>query len=263
MDLCTVISEGFIPHALNLIQSYKIFSYDQDVYVYYFNTDFKKLKVFNDLFGDQVKLVEVQNVCEHALNPKAFFYKVYAIKDCLLNKSNALIYSDSANCFVRDAKNIHNDLIDNSLFMCYPYEKLTNKYWTTKSCFEAIAAKSAEMMPQYWAGFQVYQKTERNIEFVSDLYKYMLLSEVALPIMNVKKPDGPEAPCIEHRCDQSALSLLIHKNNRHQFYNIDLNNKYGDWQTFINFDREYKHNFDKVILSPRESKFGNFRFLKT
>ena len=81
--------------------------------------------------------------------------------------------------------------------------------------------------------------------------------------MNVKKPDGPEAPCIEHRCDQSALSVLIHKNNRHQFYNIDSNNKYGDWQTFINFDREYKHNFDKVILSPRESKFGNFRFLKT
>jgi hypothetical protein len=80
--------------------------------------------------------------------------------------------------------------------------------------------------------------------------------------MNVKKPDGNDAPCIEHRCDQSVLSLLIHKNNRHQSFDTEKNNKYGDWQTLINFDQNYKHNFDKLILSPRESKFGNFRFLK-
>jgi len=45
-------------------------------------------------------------------------------------------------------------------------------------------------------------------------------------------------------------------------FDTEKNNKYGDWQTLINFDQNYKHNFDKLILSPRESKFGNFRFLK-
>ena len=263
MDLCTVISEAFIPQALNLIQSYKIFSYDQSVFVYHFNTSPDKLKIFKEIFGKQVKLIEVPNVCEHALNPKAFFYKVYAINDCLINHSKELIYSDSANCFIRKAVDIHNDLIDDSLFLAYPYEKLSNKYWTTAACFDIIGATSAEIMPQYWAGFQVYRRTTQNIDLVADLYRYMLLPEVALPGMDVKRPDGPESPCIEHRCDQSALSLLIHKNNRHQFYDISLNAKYGDWQTFVGFDEHYKHDFEKMTLSPRESKFGNFRFLKT
>ena len=263
MDLCTVISENFIPQALNLIQSYKILSYDKNVYLYYFNTDKNKLNVFRQAFGDKIKLIEVENVCAHALNPKAFFYKVYAIKNCLLNNSDGFIYSDSANCFIKDAKDLHNSLIDDSLFLPYPYESLTNKYWTTKKCFDVIEAPGAEIMPQYWAGFQVYRKSEKNINFVNELYRYMLLPEVALPSMNDKKPDGPDSPCLEHRCDQSALSLLIHKNNRHQFYDMNLNAKYGDWQTFVDFDKHFNPDFAKTILSPRESKFGKFRFLKT
>ena len=48
MDLCTVISEKFIPQAINLIQSYKINSFNKKVYIYYFNTDPDKLKIFSD-----------------------------------------------------------------------------------------------------------------------------------------------------------------------------------------------------------------------
>lgn len=262
MDLCTVISERFIPQALNLIQSYRVFSYDRDVYIYYFNTDENKLNVFTDLFGDKVKLIKVENVCDHALNPRAFFYKVYAIRDCLWNHSDGFIYSDSANCFVREAKNIHNHLIDDSLFLAYPYEGLTNKYWTTVKCFKAMNASGAEFMPQYWAGFQAYKKTQTNLDFVNQMYNYMLLPDAALPDTTVICPDGKQADCREHRQDQSVLSILIHKNNRHQMFDIEKNNLYGDWQTFIHFDNEYEHNFDKMILSPRESKFGNFRFLK-
>tara|TARA_R110002072_G_scaffold301667_2_gene481930 strand:- start:4145 stop:4936 length:792 start_codon:yes stop_codon:yes gene_type:complete len=261
MDLCTVISERFIPQALNLIQSYRVHSYDHNIYVYYFNTNREKLNIFVELFGDRVKLIEVQNVCEHALSPRVFFYKVYAIRDCLLNHSNGFIYSDSANCFVREAKDIHNHLIDDSLFLSYPYEGLTNKYWTTKACFTTINAPGADFMPQYWAGFQVYRKTQININFVNELYDYMLLPAVALPDTTTKKPDGSTEACIEHRQDQSALSLLIHKNNRHQFFNVEKNNLYGDWQTFVDFDNTYEHKFDKMVLSPRESKFGKFRFL--
>lgn len=263
MDLCTVISEPFIAQAINLIQSYKVFSYNQNVYLYYFNTDFKKLDIFKEVFGNQVKLIEVENVCEYALSPRVFFYKVYAIKDCLLNHSNGFVYSDSANCFVREAKNIHNHLIDDSMFLTYPYERLTNKYWTTKACFKAMATAGAEFMPQYWAGFQVYQKTDKNVSFVEDLYNHMLNPEVALPDTTVRYPDGRGAFCIEHRQDQSALSILIHNKNRHQFFELEKNSLYGDWQTLVNFDSAYQHSFDKMVLSPRESKFGKFRFLSS
>ena len=261
MDLCTVISENFIPQALNLIQSYKVFSYNQKVYLYHFNTDEQKLKIFRDVFGEQIKLIKVENVCPHALSPRVFFYKVYAIKDCLNNHSDGFVYSDSANCFIREAKDIHNHLIDDSLFLAYPYEGLTNKYWTTEQCFKTMKTAGAEFMPQYWAGFQVYKKTAKNILFVNELYDYMLLPEVALPDTTVKYPDGQEKQCIEHRQDQSTLSLLIHKNNRHQFFDVEKNSLYGDWQTFLHFDSTYQPPFDKMVLSPRESKFGKFRFL--
>jgi len=261
MDLCTVISENFIPQALNLIQSYKVFSYNQKVYLYYFNTDIKKLNVFHNAFGEQVELIPVENVCEHALNPRAFFYKAYAIKDCLTNRSEAMIYSDSANCFVRSATNIHDDVIDGSIFLAYPYEKLTNRYWTTKACTSLIGSPGSDIMPQYWAGFQVYTRTKNNINFVQEMYDYMMMPEAALPDTTIKMPDGETSDCVEHRQDQSVLSLLIHKHNRHQGFDVGKNSKYGDWQTFIHFDDQYRHNFDQMILSPRESKFGNFRFL--
>ena len=50
MDLCTFLSEKFIPQAINLIQSYKVNSYDEKVYIYYFNTSPDRLKIFKDLF---------------------------------------------------------------------------------------------------------------------------------------------------------------------------------------------------------------------
>ena len=261
MDLCTVISEKFINQAINLIQSYKILSYNQKVFVYYFNTSLDKLEIFSRLFGNQVTLLPVQKVCEHAFSPRIFFYKIYAINNCLKTHSEAMIYSDSANCFISNATNIESDLIDDSLFLSYPYEILTNQYWTTKKCFEIISAPLSEIMPQYWAGFQVYKRTDKNIALVDDLYKYMLNIDCAGPVTSIKNPDGPQSKCVEHRCDQSVLSILIHKHNRHQHFDVNKNNKYGDWQTLKSFDKNYNHDFNKMILSPRESKFESFRFL--
>ena len=263
MDLCTVISERFIPQALNLIKSYNFYSDGEKVYVYYFNTNTSSLKIFNQLFGKQVILREVKEVCPHALDPLTFVYKAYAINDCLLNHSRSIIYSDSANCFIQSTSPLKRDLVDSSLLMCYPHPGLTNDLWTTKKCLEKLQAPGAEIMPQYWAGFQVYERTEANLLLVSEMLEYLKDPDVALPNMKVKRPDGPQGRCIEHRCDQSVLSLLIHKHNRHQFYDPEKTLKYGDWQTIVEFDTTYKPDFRKRILSPRESKFGQFRFLRT
>ena len=263
MDLCTVISQRFIPQAINLIQSYKFNSFDKKVYLYYFNTEVSSLEIFNELFPNQVVPIEVPPVCEHALEPRVFFYKVYAIHDCLNNHSSAMIYSDSTNCFVRPTTTLQEDLVDESLFLGYNHPKLTNKYWTSRECLETIDSAGADIMTQYWAGFQVYKKTPDNVRLVTDMYDLMLDPRVALPDTTVKYPDGPLKPCIEHRQDQSAFSILIHKHNRHQFYDPEKTLKYGDWQTIVEFDRTYRPDFDKRVLAPRESKFGQFRFIKT
>ena len=261
MNLCTVMNEKFISQTINLIQSYKINSFNNKIFLYYFNTPKDKLKIFKDLFSDQIILNEVPQTCDHALNPRAFFYKVYAINDCLLNNTKSMIYSDSANCFVQKTTELELDLIDESLFLPYINFRLSNQYWTTKKCLEKIKVYGAELMPQYWAGFQVYKRTNDNINFVTDMLEFMKDPEIALPGVDDKYPEGPDEKCVQHRCDQSVLSALIHKHDRHQSFDINKNDKYGDWQTIVYFDRSYVHNFNKMVLSPRESKFGNFRFI--
>lgn len=259
MDLCSVFSENYILSAINLVKSYNHFSYKNKIYLYYFNCHKDKLSVFNQ-FDNQVELIEIPKVVDYAHNPKAFFYKLFALNDCS-KKSKSFIYSDITNCFISDARSIHNDLDDNCLFLAYPYEKLTNKYWTTKKCFENMQSPLAEIMPQYWAAFQAYNMTNENYSFIEEMYKAALIKECLLPEVGVKYPDGLDNFCLEHRQDQSILSLMINKYNKHQFYDINKNNKYGDWQTLLSFDKNYKCDMSIRVLSPRESKFGNYRFL--
>ena len=261
MDLCTVISEGFIDQAINLIYSYKYNSYNKNVYIYYFNIENNKLDRFEFLFGDQVKLIPVQKLCDHAYDPRVFFYKVYAINDCLVNQSASMIYSDAANCFIRPY-NIMQDLIEDSLFMSYDHPMLTNEYWTTDRCFQTMNMTSAKTSSQYWAGFQVYKRTKQNLIFVNEMLECMIDPRIAKPDTTVQYPDGQDARCIEHRQDQSVLSLLIHKHHRQQEFDVEKNYRYGDWQTIINFDHDYSHDYEKMILSPRESKFGKLRFVE-
>lgn len=259
MDLCSVFSENYLLSAINLVKSYNIHSYNSKVYLYYFNCNKDRLSVFEQ-FGKNVELIPVPNEVEFAHNPKAFYYKLYALNNCS-KLSNSFIYSDITNCFISNATNIHLDMIDDCLFLAYPYEKLTNKYWTTKKCFDIIQSPLAEMMPQYWAAFQTYNMNDENKLFINQMYEYAKIKDCLLPQVGIRHPDGQMNDCIEHRQDQSIYSLLINKFNKHQFYDIDKDNKYGDWQTLISFDKNYKVDASKRILSPRESKFGNYRFL--
>ncbi len=260
MDLCSVFSENYLLSTVNLVKSYFIHSYNKKAYLYYFNCNKDKLSIFNQ-FGNKVQLIPVENENSYAYNPKAFYYKIFAIHHCS-KISNSFIYSDSTNCFVSDATKIHLDLVDDCLFMAYPYEKLTNKHWTTKKCFEIIDSPMSEMMPQYWAAFQAYNMNDENKNFINEMYKFANIKECLLPEVGIKNPDNDSVNgCIEHRQDQSILSLLINKFDKHQFYDIIKDNKYGDWQTLASFDKHYKIQLDGRVLSPRESKFGNYRYL--
>jgi hypothetical protein len=98
---------------------------------------------------------------------------------------------------------------------------------------------------------------------IKELYRLSLNPDIILPDTTVKIPDGKGSKCIEHRQDQSILSILIHKYDKHQRFDFLKSDKYGDWQTINNFDN-YK-TLDPTsknrVLMPRESKFGFYRFL--
>ena len=260
MDLCTVTNAKYVTHCLNLINSYRLNSYNKKVFVYLFDVEKEQINNFAPYFGPGVVFKQVPKTCDHAHHPTAFYYKTYALKDCL-PQTSGMIYSDATNAFNKKY-DIESDLVDDALFLPYNHPGLTNHLWTTDKCFKKMECETAKYMMQYWAGFQAYKNTKQNVDFLNEMERLMMDPDLALPDTSVKQPDGPDSPCKEHRQDQSVYSLLIHKKNRHTFYNPLLQSRYGDWQTYKVFDPNYVHDHNNMVLSPRESKFGNMRFLQ-
>jgi len=258
MDLLTVTNKKYIKNAINLINSYKVNLYNKNVFLYYFDIKEEEIDYLQKNYR-HIHFLKIPKVCEYAYNPTVFLYKVYAISDCI-DKTNGFIYSDATNVF-NSYVEIDKFLIEDSLFLPYNNNRLLNKFWTTQKCFEKMECNTAKVMPQYWAGFQVYKNTADNRKFTKEMYEYMLDPEVALPDTSVKNPDGILSDCIEHRQDQSVLSILIHKNFRDQKYDHEKQLLFGDWQTFKDFDNNYVHSLN-CCLSSRESKFGYFRYFK-
>ena len=258
MDLCTVSNKKYIKNAINLINSYIINSFNQNKYVYCFDMSHEEVTVLQNSY-QSIAFKLIPKVTDYAYDPTVFFYKTYALHDCI-NNSNAFIYSDATNVFNKFV-DINKFLLDDSLFLIYNNEKLLNKFWTTKKCFDKMDSSASKNMMQYWAGFQAYISTEDNKKFVKEMYNYMLDPDVALPNTSIKSPDGYLAECIEHRQDQSVLSILINKHNRHQRYDMIKQQLFGDWQTYKFFDNTYCNDLQNSCLSSRESKYGAYRFL--
>lgn len=259
-SLCTVTNEKFLLNSFNLIKSFFSFIPNGTAYLYVFGDDLPNDLDKNIPKGDVI-ITKIPKVCEYIYNPLVFLYKAYALKDCIDKCGGVLLYSDSTHCFIRDPSVIHDDIYEDFLFLPYTDPRLTNRLWTTKQCFNEMDALSALDKPQYWAGFQAYKKSEKTKSFLDSMYNFMLNPRIAFPDSSVRYPDGESSSCIEHRQDQSVLSLLIDKNQIHQPFCQEKNERYGDWQTIKLLNPMYVHNESKMILSPRESKQGFFRYL--
>jgi hypothetical protein len=265
MTLVTVTNEKFAASTFNLINSYKAFSFDEYVLVYDFGLKKETANLLRETYKDQVYVNSVDKVCDHSHEPRTFFYKAFAIKNGFNDSTKDIIYSDATNAFVKESKDLYQDTVNSGGRLLLPYtaEKLSNKYWCTEKSFKKMHCDKEDYYnsPQYWAGFQCYQHTQENKEFVDTMYDYMMDIELAGPDTTVKRPDGYDAPCIEHRQDQSVLSLLIERWGWRQRYDEEINNKYGDLSTFADWEEGFSYDEDKVVLSARFSKFGNYRFV--
>jgi len=264
MILVTVTNQNFAASTFNLIESYKYFSFDKHIVVYDFGLNKTSVDLLNKTYGDQISVKSVEPVCPHSHKPRTFFYKTFAIKGAS-ELGEDFIYSDAANAFVAESTHLYEDVKKQGrLFLPYTAEGLTNKYWTTQKCFTKMGCDSPEYYnaPQYWAGFQAYLSNQNNKDFISEMYDYMLDPDIAEPDTTVSRPDGQGNPCIEHRQDQSVLSLLIKKWEWDQKYDETINNRYGDVSTFSDWENDFDYDLDSIVLSARFSKFGHCRYVK-
>lgn len=252
IDLCTVANTKFIKNAIKLAQSYINNKYTGKIFLYYFDISSSDINHYKSSFPD-INFIEIPKFCNHAYSPRIFAYKSFSMFDCITEHSNGFIYSDSTN-LINKYIDINQYFIDSRLFLPYNHKLLSNKYWTTKLCFQKIENTNAEESCQYWAGLQGYIKTDTNIQILKDQYNYMLDPDIAFPDPSIKYPDGHDQPCIEHRQDQSVLSILIDKYQIHQAFDEEKQNIFGDSQTYQLFDNSYIHNVENSCILSRYTK---------
>ena len=265
MLLATVTNDKFFFNAINLIDSYKFNSFDDEILFFSLNLAESYKKHLKKRYGSQVHIQDIPKVCNHAHDVKTFFYKTYAIK-AAMNHGQDFIYSDATNEIVKFTTDLKEDLKKRGgrIILPYNHEMLKNKYWTTKKCFEKMGCLEEKYgeTPQHWAGTQIYAATEENKQFVGEMCEHMLDIEVAGPDMTAKRPDGENSLCIEHRCDQSVLSILMKKYGFYKDFDLELAHKYGDQQTLVDFDKTYRPQMDKIVIYSRKSKFIDYSNLE-
>lgn len=259
LSLCTVSNHRYLQNAIVLADSFLFHNYGKSVYLYYFDISKPIIQKYIDKYP-YINFLSIPKLYVHSYDPFIFWYKTYAINDCLKN-TDSIVYSDATNLFVKhcDLKNLFQD---DMLLIPYDHNLLLNKYWTTKNCLQKIEASQLESeQNQYWAGFQCYHNTEKNRLFVKSMYDLMCDPDIACPGTDVPYPDGKGSTCLYHRCDQSVLSLLVHKLDRNQPFDQTKQNLFGDHQTCKLFDSSYTINNELVCLSPRHTKQMNFGYV--
>jgi hypothetical protein len=252
IDLCTATNDKYFANAILLARSYIDNLYNGNIYLYYFNIDKNKIAK-SQTENPTIQFKSIPKTCNHAYEPNVFFYKTYAIKDCI-NNSGCFLYSDATNLF-QNFTNITDYFIDDRLFLPYIHPLLINKYWTTQKCFYRMESEASEHSPQYWAGLQGYRNTTDNQHFINLMYEYMMDPEIALPGALTNRPDGKFSDCIQHRQDQSVFSILIDKLSNHQPYNEEKQKLFGDKQTFQLLDKNYSYNESDCCILSRKTKF--------
>lgn len=87
-----------------------------------------------------------------------------------------------------------------------------NKHWTKRDCFKGMGADWYRFWeaPQAMGGYQVYQKSDKALDFIKEYLRYVQVKHFV--------DDSPSVTAnldgfIEHRHDQSILSILAIKYN--------------------------------------------------
>lgn len=265
MNLITVTNNTFAPCVFNLIESYKLNSCNEDIFIIYYDLKKEYIELFKKRYGLQVCLIPVEEECEHAFNSRFYFPKAYALKTAnFINKP--FMICDASHAFINKTYELEYLVEEKTRFFIeYPTEIFKNKYWATKKSLKLANCDSDfyKEAQSYWSGFHAYYPTDENKSMIQEQYELMLNPDIAGPSNLLQKPDGISETCMAHRNDQTVLSLMIQKYGFNQPFNIDLYNKFGDLQTAqAMLPSIYKMlDKNKICLYSRFSKHNNFKFI--
>ena len=144
-----------------------------------------------------------------------YFWKPYVIIKALdkIKNGNYLMYADSGSFFLKSVLPLIKYMeTKQKSILCFSLPVI-EKQWTKRDAFLLMNCDTEyyRESPQIMATFIMVKKSQESIQFLNDYKKYCSDNRILSDDPNVLgKPNYPGF--IEHRHDQSVLSLLSKKN---------------------------------------------------
>ena len=182
-----------------------------------------------------------------------YFWKPYVIKKALdtINEGEYLMYADSGSFFLKSVLPLVKHMKDKKKEIACFRLPLIEKQWTKRDAFLLMDCDSPRYTdsPQILATFFLIKKSQESITFISEYKKFCSDSRILSDDPNtLGKENYPEF--IEHRHDQSVLSLLCKKSK-----NILIEGDISDYGYFPYKYIESTRLYDKNLLDIRINKF--------
>lgn len=252
MDLVTCCNnQHFFNNAKKLCSSFTNFYPTSKIFLCVFG-ELENLTDF-DTGIINCRVIKIPKDCEHAWNPRFYYFKTAALKIGIDKCKDFFIWLDSCNRVVDRLYEVEEALnINTRFFDQYPNTEFYKiKNYTTAKCVEKLGLTQEQI--KEWYGYQAliqaYKKTDENLKFINTMLEYMKDPEIAGPSNYLEKPDGPDSCVRHHRNDLSVLSLCIPKFGYDQPYDKDRSRKYGDKMTYETFGGDHGSNWEPRILT--------------
>ena len=219
MNLVIVASPDFLTRADRLIAQYRCF-YSGKVIACH----------FGGIKPDG--WINVPLLCEHAHNPRFYFYKAFAFSTGM-DADEPFLYVDSDHQIHSRPLEIERALHEESRFLVRDGDSDSRgrelETCTPRQCFQEMGCDEPRYWkaPCYWAAVHAWAPTAANKAFAREFLSHMMNVKVAGPSNWINNPEPDNPVCEFHRNDQSCFSILVEKYGFHQPYDPDRQWKYG------------------------------------
>ena len=163
---------------------------------------------------------EHKDICQYSRGVGFWFWKPFIILKTLesVNTGDYVFYMDVGTDIQQDLSILYKLCTENNGFLIFenrsgnPQGKIwTNNLWTKRDCFKIMSCDT----PEYHNGnqsdgaYQLYQKNDITLKFLKEYCEYSMDRRIITDEPNTLGENLPQF--IDHRHDQSILSLLVIK----------------------------------------------------
>jgi hypothetical protein len=145
-----------------------------------------------------------------------WLWKPYVISEALkkVNEGDLVFYIDSGVEVISDLNPLFDLCTKNNGILLFRTHDYKNKSWIKRDCFVLMDCDNEKFYNEdiLAAGYQVYIKNKKSVEFVNDYLVNCQNKNILTDLPNICGKENLKE-FIDHRHDQSVLTLLALKNN--------------------------------------------------